>query len=113
MGMTAAAPNAEDVQATVELRPDGYLLVPAALARDRFPHDLAFVTLRDGEMWLLPARGPGGGGFLLKQRNPAGDRAILVLEAVPSGTPPGLRAARWDAEAAALRVPLTDPTAPA
>lgn len=90
----------------VELRDDGYLLVPRALAADRFPNDLVFVTLRDGEMWLLPARGPGGGGFILKQRNVEGDRAVLVKEAVPAGTPAGPRAGVWDPDACALRFPL-------
>ena len=90
----------------VDLRDDGYLRVPRALAEDRFPNDLVFVTLRDGEMWLLPVSGAGSGGFLLKRRNASGDRAVLVLEAVPKGTPPGPRSARWDAEACALRVSL-------
>jgi hypothetical protein len=95
-----------DAPPTVEFRDDGYLLIPRDLAADRFPNDLVFVTIRDGEMWLLPTRGPGGGGFLLKQRNAAGDRAVLVWEAVPPGTPPGTRPAVWDAEACALRLPL-------
>ena len=93
-------------EATVELRDDGYLLIPRDLAATRFPNDVLFVTLRDGEMWLLPARGPAGGGFILKQRNPQGDRAVLVWEAVPDGTPPGPRPAVWDADACAIRLPL-------
>jgi hypothetical protein len=92
--------------ATVELRDDGYLLVPRALAEARFPSGAVFVSLRDGEMWLLPTSGAGAGGFLLKQRNVAGDRAVLVAEAVPGGTAPGPRPARWDADACALRVSL-------
>ena len=92
---------------TVELRDDGYLLIPRALAELRFPNDLVFVTLRDGEMWLLPVSGAGAGGFLLKRRNASGDRAVLVMEAVPPGTAPGPRAARWDADACALRVALS------
>ena len=101
--MTAGAPTAT---AAVELRDDGYLLVPGALAERRFPNDLVFVTLRDGEMWLLPVSGAGAGGFLLKRRNAAGDRAVLVAEAVPAGTAPGPRPARWDGDACALRVAL-------
>ena len=102
--MTAA--DASAVDASVELRDDGYLLVPGALAEARFPNDLVFVTLRDGEMWLLPVSGAGAGGFLLKRRNAAGDRAVLVAEAVPPGTPPGPRAGRWDGDVCALRVAL-------
>ena len=93
----------------VTLRDDGYLLVPRALAETHFPSDAVFVTLRDGEMWLLPTSGAGAGGFLLKRRNAAGDRAVLVSEAVPPGTAPGPRAARWDGGACALRVAL-DPS---
>ncbi|MGB3544191.1 hydrogenase maturation protease [Rubrivirga sp.] len=91
---------------TVTLRDDGYLLVPRALAEERFPSGAVFVTLRDGQMWLLPTSGAGAGGFLLKRRNAAGDRAVLVLEAVPSGTAPGDRTARWDDDACALRITL-------
>ncbi|MEM1115943.1 MAG: hydrogenase maturation protease [Bacteroidota bacterium] len=101
--MTDAAPIAE---ATVEIRDDGYLLVPRALAASRFPNDLVFASVRDGELWLLPARGPAGGGFILKQRNPHGDRAVLLWEALPEGTPPGPRAAIWDPDACAIRLPL-------
>ena len=104
---SASAPDTEThATATVDLRGDGYLLVPRALAERRFPHDVVFVTLREGEMWLLPANGAGAGGFLLKRRNVQGDRAVLVLEAVPPGTPPGPRPARWDDAACALRLPL-------
>lgn len=95
-----------DEALSVELRDDGHLLIPRALAADRFPNDLVFVTIRDGELWLLPTRGPGGGGFILKQRNAAGDRAVLLWEAIPPGTPPGERPAVWDPDACALRFPL-------
>ena len=101
--LTADRPVTE---ATVELRDDGYLLIPRDLAATRFPNDVLFVTLRDGEMWLLPARGPAGGGFILKQRNPQGDRAVLLWEAIPNGTPPGPRPAVWDDDACAIRLPL-------
>ena len=91
---------------TVTLRDDGYLLIPSVLAETRFPNGAVFVTLRDGEMWLMPTSGAGAGGFLLKRRNAVGDRAVLVLEAVPPGTAPGDRDARWDGDACALRVAL-------
>ncbi|MEM9665990.1 MAG: hydrogenase maturation protease [Bacteroidota bacterium] len=94
----------------VLLREDGYLLIPRDVAADHFPNDLLFATIRDGEMWLLPTRGPAGGGFILKQRNAAGDRAVLLREAVPPGTSPGQRPATWDAQVCALRLPLALPS---
>lgn len=104
--LTDPTPDEAVAEATVDLRADGYLLVPRSLAAARFPNDVLFATRRSGELWLLPARGPAGGGFILKQRNPAGDRAVLLREAVPEGTPPGPRPAVWDADACAIRLPL-------
>ena len=85
----------------LELTPTGYLVVPALVARALFPHDVA--------LWLYPTRGPAGGGLLLKQRNPAGDRCVLLTETLGArAVRPGPCAAMWDARAGALRVPLDD-----
>ena len=53
-----------------------------------------------------PLRGPRSGGLLLKQRNPAGDRSVLVRETLGDRIPIGRRSAHWDDEQAALRIPL-------
>ncbi len=90
----------------VEISPDGYLRLDATLAAGRFPSDAVAGVVRDGALWLFPLRGPSSGGMLLKQRNPAGDRAVLVREALGDGFPVGLRAAFWDDENKALRIPL-------
>ena len=94
------------VEASVELSEDGYLRMAAALAAGRFPSDALAAVPRDGELWLFPLRGPSSGGLLLKQRNPAGDRAVLVHEVLGDGFRPGVHAAFWDDAHKALRIPL-------
>lgn len=90
----------------VKLTAKGYLHLPAALARQYFPNDLAVAFSRGVELWLLPVHGPGAGGLLLRRRNRAGDRSLLVAELLPPGTPPGPRRSIWDDRAGALRVVL-------
>lgn len=90
----------------IELTRDGYLHIPADLAERHFPGEGLVVLVRLPELWLLPTRGPAGGGLLLKRRNRQGDRSVLIWEQLPEGTPPGLRAAFWDEAGGALRVAL-------
>ncbi len=96
-------------EAIVELSEDGYLRMAAGLAAGRFPSDALAAVPRDGELWLFPLRGPSSGGLLLKQRNPAGDRAVLVHEVLDDGFRAGVYAAFWDDEHKALRIPLAPP----
>ncbi|HEY0929623.1 MAG TPA: hydrogenase maturation protease [Gemmatimonas sp.] len=91
---------------TVALRSDGYLVLSAAVAQRFFPADTLLAMPRGNELWLLPTRGPGGGGLLLKQRNPAGDRSVLVREVLQDEGPTGDLPAFWDDERGALRVAL-------
>lgn len=42
--------------------------------------DSAALIERDGEVLLLPLRGPVAGGMLLKQRNLRGDRVMLATD---------------------------------
>jgi hypothetical protein len=90
----------------IELTSQGYLHLPADVSQRYFPQDTLVALARDGELWLLPTRGAAGGGLLLKQRNAAGDRSVLIWEALPPNTLPGPRAAAWDEENGALRVQL-------
>ena len=99
------APRDPD-ELTVEFTADGYLRLRAALCAARFPAHVAVAAERDGELWLLPVRGPASGGLLLKQRNPAGDRAVLVREVLQDAIPIGPRRAYWDEQQGALRIPL-------
>jgi hypothetical protein len=91
---------------TVELTIDGYVRLPAELAREHFPGDALAAVTNGIELWLLPLTGPESGGLLLKQRNPRGDRSALVCEALPVPPPVGERPARWDGRNGALRVDL-------
>jgi hydrogenase maturation protease len=93
-------------ETSVEITADGYLRVAVALAAARFPSDALAAVLRDGQLWLFPLRGPSSGGLLLKQRNPAGDRTVLLREVLGDGFQAGIRAAFWDDEHKALRIPL-------
>jgi hypothetical protein len=69
-----------------------------------FPSDLLVASVRGREMWLIPLRGPGAGGLLLKRRNPRGDRSVLLAGILPLDVAPGLYPAFWDEREAALRV---------
>jgi hydrogenase maturation protease len=91
---------------TVEFTDDGYLRLSAAVSAAHFPANVAVGAVRDRQLWLLPLRGPRNGGLLLKQRTPAGDRAVLVRELLHDVIPVGIRRACWDPELGALRIPL-------
>lgn len=90
----------------VSLTDEGYLHLPAETALRFFPHDLAAAVTKPREMWLMPTRGAAAGGLILKQRNPQGDRSVLVWHLLPPGTAPGPRPAFWDEARGALRVAL-------
>lgn len=90
----------------VELTENGSLHLDAAFARRHFPNDLLVPLRKSPELWLMPTRGAGGGGLLLKQRNKGGDRGVVIWEHLPPDTKPGRYPAIWDAERGALRVAL-------
>lgn len=90
----------------VTLTENGYLQLSAAIARQYFPEDVLVALVRDAELWLLPLRGAAAGGLLLKQRNLAGDRCVIIWEVLPENTPPGIRPVFWDDRSKALRVAL-------
>lgn len=96
----------DQVACAVELTPNGYLVLEADVARTYFPNDTLLVFPKPRELWLLPTRGAGGGGLLLKQRNLGGDRAVLVREVLGDALPVGQLPAIWDDGHGALRVAL-------
>jgi len=97
-----------DREAVVDFTSDGYLRLGSELARLRFPSDAAVALLRDEELVLIPLRGPQGGGLVLKQRNTAGDRSLLISEALRGREPTGRRHAVWDEAQGELRIRLEE-----
>lgn len=94
----------------VEVTESGHLRIPAALAASRFPADACGLALVDhddrAELHMVPLQGPANGGQLLKQRNLAGDRVILVRETLSDDLPVGKHQTRWDQAYGALVVDL-------
>jgi hypothetical protein len=90
----------------LQLTEKGYLHLPAELARRYFPSDTLVPLVRGSELLLLPTRGAAAGGLLLKQRNAAGDRSVLIWEVLPLNIPPGTFKAVWDEGSGALRIAL-------
>jgi hydrogenase maturation protease len=90
----------------------GYLIIGAQLARAFFPTDAVIALQRGRELWILPVSNRAAGGLLLKQRNTAGDRSVLVWHVMPNEESfDGSRSAWWDPENAALRIELDTPPA--
>ncbi|GAA1392190.1 hydrogenase maturation protease [Pseudonocardia kongjuensis] len=106
--LAALRPDIGAADDPVEFTADGYLRLPARLAAGRFPSDAAIAAVRDDDLWLVPLTGPRSGGLLLKQRNPAGDRSVLVREVLGERVVSGPRPTAWDDEQKALRIPLRE-----
>ncbi|MBS44242.1 MAG: peptidase M52 [Nocardioides sp.] len=106
-------PAADALAETVTLTAGGSLHVTAAQADRWFPGGVCVARLEGVDVLeLLPLVDAGHGGLVLKQRNAAGDRAVLLSEvlgfrddlAALAGDLP----AAWDAERGVLRVTLGD-----
>lgn len=93
-------------QVEVTLTEEGYLRLSAEVAKRCFPKD-ALVVTREGDAILLwPIQGVEAGGQLLKQRNHAGDRCVLIAESLPANVEAGPRFAEWDNDRLVLRLLL-------
>lgn len=90
----------------LEITADGYLHVPAALAAERFPAGVLLARREDEVLVLVPLASAGHGGLVLKQRNSAGDRSVLLSEALGFAPVHGRFIGTWDADRGALTVPL-------
>jgi hydrogenase maturation protease len=97
---------ADPSRVDVEFTDAGYLSLGARTALTYFPSDAAVVMARADELWLMPLHSAASGGLVLKQRNVAGDRCLLVREILDDRIPVGTRSGRWDAEQGALRIRL-------
>lgn len=95
-------------QFVLEINDQGYIVVPEKVASEHFPEDVCVAVRRERELWLLPINGAGSGGLLMKQRNAAGDRSVLVWESLPQDWGPGTYPAFWDPREGAMRIELTD-----
>ena len=92
----------------LEITEGGYLRLDAAVAERFFPSNSLVAMMRsEGELALLPVIGPEAGGLMVKQRNAAGDRAVLIHEHLPKGWMPGRFPASWDDDDGAMRVLLS------
>lgn len=92
----------------VDLTSTGYLHLPADLATHHFPADVCVARMDNGDMELLPLIGAGNGGLVLKQRNAAGDRSLLVNEVLGFAPIAGTFEVEWDDARGALRILLRD-----
>jgi len=99
---------AEPTGDLVEITDEGYLHLPARLAASRFPADVCVARIDHGDLVLLPLVSASYGGLVLKQRNPRGDRSLLVSEVFGFSPAAGIFAVAWEEEHGALRVLLTD-----
>lgn len=98
-----------ETAAPVTLTEDGYLRIDQQLARQYFPDDTLVVFRRGSKLLLMPTRGAAGGGLILKQRNAAGDRAVLLAEQFNfQQIPKCTYAATWDNDLGALTIECHD-----
>lgn len=95
----------------VEITHDGYLRLTQEAASLFFPGDTLVALCKDDELLLFPTRGGAGGGLILKRRNPAGDRSVLVAEVLDFRVPAGRHAAAWDDRIGGLRVAMRSASA--
>lgn len=93
-------------QVALEFGADGYLRISRDDARRYFPDDVLVPLKRDGRLLLLPTRGAAAGGLMLKQRNPAGDRSLLLSETFQFQMPCGRFVAHWNEALGGLELVL-------
>jgi hydrogenase maturation protease len=96
---------------TVEVTEGGYLRVTAALSEEFFPGGACGLALdRDSgdslQLLLVPLQSTANGGQLLKVRNSAGDRVLLVRETLSDDLPVGEHRTEWDGDRGVLVVHL-------
>jgi hypothetical protein len=96
----------------VEITPNGYLRLSRDVASRYFPNDVLLALCRDQTLLLLPTRGPAAGGMILKQRNPQGERSVLVNEVFAFRVQSGSYQAIWDENIGGLRVPIQQEPVP-
>lgn len=96
--------NMQTETATVEITESGYLRIHRDVAATYFPNDVLLALCREDTLLLLPTRGPAAGGLILKQRNPRGERSVLISEVFDFRVQAGTYQAIWDESIGGLRV---------
>lgn len=87
---------AEKASDEVEISESGYLHLPGTFSALHFPADVCAAVLQGEELLLHPIHSQANGGHLLKHRNAAGDRSLLVREVLGDQVPVGTFPAEWD-----------------
>jgi hydrogenase maturation protease len=93
----------------VEITEAGYLHLPARLAAERFPADVCVARFDGDDLVLMPLASSANGGLVLKQRNAAGDRSLLISEVFAFSPDTGSFGVAWDEANGALRVLMGQP----
>ncbi|MDP4014097.1 MAG: hydrogenase maturation protease [Candidatus Nanopelagicales bacterium] len=93
-------------ESSVEITEAGYLHLGAELASLRFPADVCVARCSDGSLELLPLNDAANGGLVLRQRNAAGERTVLIHEVLGFEPVAGRFPASWDEEEGTLKVRL-------
>lgn len=96
----------DEAESFVQVTADGYLRMSGELATHRFPASVCGARLAGERLQLIPLASQANGGSLLKQRNAAGERSLLVRELADRDIAAGRYAVSWDDEAGALEVVL-------
>lgn len=95
-GGKKSAPSVDRI-VDVEVTSDGYLRLPAEFSQQYFSYDKCIGTIAEGEFVLWPATNYTDAAILMKQRNVAGDRSVLIREIWGDEYPVGNFAAQWQA----------------
>jgi hydrogenase maturation protease len=97
-----AAPRPE-----VELTDSAHLRMSAAVAGHYFPSGVCAAMRAGRELTLVPLHNLANGGLVLKERNPAGDRSVLLREVLGDDAPVGVFPAVWDERRGLLCIDLS------
>ncbi len=91
----------------LELKEDGYLVIPEKIVNRYFPNSLSVIVVPKGmQFTIIPLSNDKQGGLLLKRINSKGDAAVLVWELLPPGIKSGKKKAVWDEKEGGLIVSL-------
>ena len=91
----------------VELKEDGYLIIPNEIINKYFKNSLSVIVIPKGMQFIvIPLSNDKQGGLLLKRINVKGDSAVLVWELLPPGIKFGSKKAIWDEKEGGLVISL-------